>query len=212
MRRLIASLVSAAGLMALALPAGAQPAPAAPQQLPAFVQVRGTVQSLAGNVLTVNQAAGPAVVTLADTWTLTVLKKIDVGSIQPGSFIGTTNVDKPDGTGQSTEVHVFPPGQRGGEGHYPMPGQTAMMTNGDVTNVVASASGQQLDIKYNGRGGAGVRHVVVPPGTPVVMFTQGDKAMVKPGISVSLYAAKAADGSLSAQRLTTGENGSAPPI
>ncbi len=206
MRRLFASLVGVIGLAAMTLPAAAQPAP------PAFAQVRGTVQSLSGNTLTVSQAGGPAVVTLADKWTVTVLKKIDVSAIQPGSFIGTTTVEKPDGTGQSTEVHVFPPGQRLGEGHYPMGTSGNMMTNGDVTNVVTGAKGQELDIKYSGRGGAGAFHTVVPPGTPVVLFTQGDQSIVKPGISVLVFAAKAADGSLSAQGLLTGENGAAPPF
>ena len=209
MRRLFASLVGAAGLAALALPAGAQPAPAAP---PAFAQVRGVVQSLNGAVLTVNQASGPAVVTLTGKWQVTLLKKIDVSAIQPGSFIGTTTVANPDGTGQSTEVHVFPPGQRLGEGHYPMGTSGNTMTNGDVTNVVTGAKGQELDIKYNGRGGSGAFHTVVPPGTPVVLFTQGDQSMVKPGINVLVFAAKAADGSLSAQGLVTGENGAAPPM
>ena len=141
-----------------------------------------------------------------------MLKNIDVGAIQPGSFIGTTNVDKPDGTGQSTEVHVFPPGQRGGEGHYPMPGQNAMMTNGDVTTVVTSAKGQEVDIKYNGRGGSGVRHVVVPPGTPVVQFTPGDRSLIKPGVHVLMFAAKGQDGALHAMGVITGENGAAPPL
>ena len=212
MRRHIVSLTVAACAAALALPAAAQPAPPAPAAAPAFVQVRGPVQALDGLKLTVTQASGPAVVNLDAAWTVTVLKGVQASAIQPGSFIGTTNVDKPDGTGQSTEVHVFPPGQRGGEGHYPMPGQTAMMTNGDVTNVVMGAKGQELEIKYNGRGGSGVRHVVVPPGTPIVMFTPGDRAMITPGVSVLVFAAKAADGSLSGRGVTIGENGKPPPL
>ena len=203
MRRVIASIIGALGVGLLALPAAAQ-APPGP--------VRGAVQSLDGARLTVAGASGPVVVVLADDWKVTVLKKIDVGAIKPGSFIGTTNVDKPDGTGQSTEVHVFPPGQRGGEGHYPMPGQTAMMTNGDVAAVVTGAKGQELDIKYNGRGGSGVRHVVVPPGTPVVLFTDGDRAVVRPGAQVLVFAAPGADGVLHGGGVLTGENGAAPPF
>jgi hypothetical protein len=203
MRQVIASIMGALGVGLLALPAAAQ-APPGP--------VRGAVQSLDGNRLTVAGASGPAVVVLADDWKVTVLKKIDVGAIKPGSFIGTTNVDKPDGTGQSTEVHVFPPGLRAGEGHYPMPGQTAMMTNGDVTTVVTDAKGQELDIKYNGRGGSGVRHVVVPPGTPVVLFTDGDRSVIKPGAQVLVFAAPGADGALHGGGVLTGEGGAAPPF
>jgi hypothetical protein len=170
------------------------------------------VQSLDGATLTVAQASGPTQVTLDGNWTVTVLKKIDVSAVQPGSFIGTTNKDNPDGTGTSTEIHVFPPGLRLGEGHYPMPGQSAMMTNGDVTAVVTGAKGQELDIKYNGRGGAGTRHVVVPPGTPVVLFTQGDHSVIKPGAQVLIFAGKGPDGNLHAAQILTGENGAAPPF
>jgi len=206
MKRLLIGLIGALGAAAMALPAMAQQPPGPPP-----APVRGAVQSLDGNKLVVGQASGPATVLLADNWTLTVLKRIDVGQIQPGSFIGTTNVDLPGGGGQSTEIHVFPPGQRGGEGHYPMPGQSAMMTNGDVTMVATGAKGQELDIKYNGRGGSGVRHVVVPPGTPIVMFTQGDHAALKPGAQVLVFAGKGADGALHAMGvLTSGDGGPLP--
>ena len=207
MRRLLIGLLGALGAATLALPAAAQQPPPGPPPAP----VRGAVQSLDGAKLVVTQASGPATVLLADNWTLTVLKRIDVGQIQPGSFIGTTNVDLPSGGGQSTEIHVFPPGQRGGEGHYPMPGQSAMMTNGDVTMVATGAKGHELDIKYNGRGGSGVRHVVVPPGTPIVMFSPGDHAALKPGAQVLVFAAKGADGALHAMGvLTSGDGGPLP--
>jgi hypothetical protein len=188
----------------------AQAQPAAPPGPPTVV--RGAVQSIDGSTLTVGQASGPTVVMLNDNWTVTVLKKIDVAAIQPGSFIGTTNKDNPDGSGTSTEIHVFPPGQRGGEGHYPMPGQDAMMTNGDVTATVAGAKGQEITIKYNGRGGQGVRRVVVPPGTPIVLFSPGDHSALKPGAQVVLFAVKGPDGALHAGGVLTGENGAAPPF
>lgn len=210
MRRLVTSLLAALGAAAIAFPAFAQAPGGGPPAPP--TQVRGAVQSLDGNTLTVAGASGPATVALADNWTVTVLKNIGVGAIQPGSFIGTTNKDNPDGTGTSTEIHVFPPGQRGGEGHYPMPGQDAMMTNGDVTTIVTSAKGQEIDIKYNGRGGSGVRHVVVPPGTPVVQFAPGDRSLIKPGAQVVIFAFKGPDGVLHAMGVITGENGAKPPF
>ena len=210
MTRWFASLALGAGLILAATAAAAQPAPAAAPAPPA--PVRGAVQSIDGSTMTVSRASGPVAVVLDGDWKVTVLKKIDVSAIQAGSFIGTTNKDNPDGSGTSTEIHVFPPGQRGGEGHYPMPGQSAMMTNGDVTMVVASAKGQEMDIKYNGRGGAGVRHVVVPPGTPIVLFTQGEHSVIKPGAQVLVFAAKGADGVLHAGGVLTGENGAAPPF
>jgi hypothetical protein len=205
---MIARLLASLALAGMALVASSSMAqPAAP------TQVRGQVQSLEGNVLTVKAAAGATEVVMDGAWAVNVLKTIDVAQIQPGSFIGTTNVDKADGAGQSTEIHVFPPGVRAGEGHYPWQGAPgSMMTNGDVTMVVASAKGREMDIKYNGQGGSGVRHVVVPPGTPIVTFSPGDRTMLKPGWNVLIFAFKGPDGKLHAQGVTTGENGVAPPM
>ena len=216
MKRLFIGLLGAIAAAALALPAAAQQPPAGPPPAP----VRGTVKSLDGTTLVVaslpsGSPSPPLLITtvmLADNWTLTVLKRVDVGQIQPGSFIGTTNVDLPGGGGQSTEIHVFPPGQRGGEGHYPMPGQNAMMTNGDVTMIATGAKGRELDIKYNGRGGSGVRHVVVPPGTPIVMFSPGDHAALKAGAQVLVFAAKGQDGVLHAMGVLTSADGGPLPF
>jgi hypothetical protein len=204
MGRLFAPL-AVAGAMLVASSASAQPA--------APTQVRGQVVSLEGATLTVKQASGPVAITMDGTWTINVLKNIDVNDIKPGSFIGTTNVDKPDGSGTSTEIHVFPPGVRLGEGHYPWRGGAgSMMTNGDVTMTVASTKGREMDIKYNGQGGQGVRHVVVPPGTPIVTFSPGAQSMLKPGWNVLIFATTGPDGKLHANGVTTGENGVAPPM
>ncbi len=193
MRRRLAPFALAAALAAL--PAFALAQAAAPP--PAMTQVHGVVQSLQGPTLTVQSNGAPVALTLTADTRISTPKPIDVGAIQPGSFIGTTNVDRPDGTGTSTEVHVFPPGMRMGEGHYPMPGQQAMMTNGDVTTIVTGANGQELDIKYSGQGGSGTRHVVVPKGTPVIAITPVDRSALTAGATVTAFAAKT-DGGLNA--------------
>src|SRR4051794_3206455 len=129
MRRLFVSMVVAAGAI-LAEPAAAQ--------APAVTQIKGVIQSVDGARVTITPSTGepPVALIVGEATRVSVEKSIDVASIQPGSFIGTRNVERSDGQGISTEVHVFPPGVRAGEGHYPMPGQQAMMTNGDVTTVV----------------------------------------------------------------------------
>ena len=183
------------------------------QTPPGPTVVRGSVSAMTDAQLTIKTDKGPQVVALAPNWSVAVMKPVAIDAIQPGSFIGTTNVDKPDGTGTSTEIHVFPPGVRAGEGHYPWRGAAgSMMTNGDVTMVVTSAKGRELDIKYNGQGGAGVRHVVVPPGTPIVTFAAGDRSILKPGAQVLIFATTGPDGKLHAGGVTTGENGAAPPM
>ena len=192
----------------------AQTAPAAPAAAPAPRPVpnfiRGKVTGLEGNVLTVaTREGGVAVVKLTPDWTVTEVKPVSPDAIQKGSFIGTTEVDKPDGTGMSLEVHVFPPGVKMGEGHYPWdlkPGSN--MTNGTIDNVVSGVSGRTVDVSFPG----GVRHVEIPANIPIVQFGLGDKALLKPGAGEFIGAMKQADGTYITNRVTTGANGVNPPM
>lgn len=172
--------------------------------------VRGKVGSLAGNVLVVRGAHGGATtVQLSGDWSVVVMRPVDVATIQPGSFIGTTEFEKPDGTGQSLEVHVFPPGVKIGEGHYPWDLKPrSMMTNGTIGKVTAVGKGRMLEVGYPG----GMRRILVPVGVPVVATAPGDRSMIKKGVNVFIAPAKLADGSLGANRVLIGENGAAPPM
>jgi hypothetical protein len=204
MTRLIAA---AAALALIATAAYAQaPAPAAP------TVVRGKVTALAADSITVKPDKGaPQKVTLAPTWSVAVMKPVAIDAIQPGSFIGTSNMPKGDGVGTSLEVHVFPPGVKMGEGHYGWdlkPG--SMMTNGTVGKVVAGKKGsRELDVAYNG---TGMRHIVVPAKVPVVQITGGTRELVKVGTPVFMVVRKNADGTLAAASVSVGENGAKPPM
>lgn len=222
MRRLLATLALFAAAAAPAAPAMAQDGPTstsrdeaaaqpAPAQ-PAVRQIRGVIQAVDGEMITVAQDGAPNVIALQSETVISVLKPIAVTDIQPGAFIGTANVGRTDGAGTSLEVHVFPPEMRGtGEGHHAVPGQKAMMTNGEVTNVVADAKIQELDIRYAGPDGPVTRHVLVPPGTPVIAISRGDPSMLQPGVAVSVMVASA-PGGLVAIGFTLGEGGKPPPL
>jgi hypothetical protein len=194
-------LILAAAAVAAVLPAWAQ----TPSE-----HVRGKVKSLAGDVLVVGAAHGVVTtVKLAPDWAVVVMKPVDVATIQPGSFIGTTEFDKPDGTGQSLEVHVFPPGVKVGEGHYPWDLKPhSMMTNGTVGRVTASGKGRMLEVSYP----TGSKRILVPANVPVVMTTPGDRALVAKGVSVFVIAQKLPDGALAANRVLVGVGGAAPPM
>jgi hypothetical protein len=200
----------AAGAAALALLAQAAyaqaPAPAVP------TVVRGKVTALAAGAMTVQPDKGaPQKVALAPNWSVAVMKPVAVDAIQPGSFIGTTNMPKGDGVGTSLEVHVFPPGVKMGEGHYGWDLKTgSMMTNGTVGKVMAGKKGsRELDVAYNG---SGLRHIVVPAKTPVVQITGGSRELVKVGTPVFMVARKLPDGTLAAASVSVGENGAKPPM
>jgi hypothetical protein len=195
--------------LCLLIPCVAAAQPPAPPPGPPPV-VRGTILSLAGDTLTLKTDAGQTqTIALTQNWTVTVLKPVDVAAIQPGSFIGTAEMPQQDGTGRSLEVHVFPPGQKAGEGHYAWnskPG--SMMTNGTVGKVTATPKGRELQVTYPN----GERKIVVPPGVPVVQFTKGEPSQVKPGIAAFLIAAPGKDGKLTALGVVIGENGAKPPM
>jgi hypothetical protein len=97
-----------------------------------------------------------------------------------------------------------------GEGHYPwdlQPG--AMMTNGTVGTVKSVDGGRAIDVTYP----SGTRHIVVPANVPIVQITVGgDRALIHPGVSVFLVAGATPDGGLATSNISTGVNGTAPPM
>jgi hypothetical protein len=198
--------LGALAALALAATAAVAQPPATP---PTPTVVRGTVTALTDNSVTVKTAKGPAVVGLTPTWSVAVMKPVAIDAIQPGSFIGTTEMPKSEGNGQSLEVHVFPPGVKMGEGHYGWdlkPG--SMMTNGTVGKVVAGKRGsRELDVSYS----YGQRHITVPATVPVVQITGGKRDMVKVGTPVFMVVQKTANGMM-AGSVSVGENGAKPPM
>jgi hypothetical protein len=172
--------------------------------------VRGVVTKVQPGSLVIKGRDGkPVTVALTSAWTVSVMKAIGADAIQPGSFIGTAEMPQADGTGRSLEVHIFPPGVKMGEGHYAWDLKPrSMMTNGTVGKVTASRHGRELDVAYPN----GARHLVVPAHVPIVQITGGDRAQVKPGVSVFMLAFQAAGGVLTAGSVAIGEGGKAPPM
>ena len=109
-------LLAGALIALLILPAGAQQAP---QGTP--TRVRGTVEKLDGQALTVNSREGETVaISLADHVAVAYLVKKNVGDIKPGDYIASTGIKGNDGKLHAIEVRIFPESLRGaGEGQYP---------------------------------------------------------------------------------------------
>ena len=173
--------------------------------------VRGVVTAVSADSMTVTTRDGKTVtVGLAPNWMVAVMTPITIDAIKPGSFIGTTEMPQADGSGVSVEVHVFPPGVKMGEGHYPwdlQPG--SMMTNGTVGTVTAVNGGRAIDVSYP----SGTRHIVVPANVPIVLITPGGaQSLIAPGSHVFLAAQVGAVGSLTTNNVSTGAIGAAPPM
>ena len=193
-----------AALAVPALPALAQTATPPPR-------IRGTVETVDGHVVTVKTGAGDtATVRLADGFKVTGAIAATVADIKPGLFIGTASVPGPDASQTAIEVTLFPPSMNGtGEGSYAWDlGTDSTMTNGTVGGVM-QAQGRTMTVKYGDR----ERTVTIPDDVPVVLLNPGaDASLVKPGAHVVIAPSRAADGTLTAARVTVGENGVVPPM
>ena len=174
-------------------------------------RVRGTVEAVDGDVLTVKSRAGEDVKLhmTADMLVLGIIK-IPLSEIKVGSFVGATTVPGPDGSQNAVEVHVFPEAMRGtGEGSRPYdlrPNST--MTNATVEQKVEGNDGHTLMVKYKD----GEKKVVVAADTPVVTYVPGDKSDLKPGAKVIAFMKKLPDGSYETNRVSVGRDGLTPPM
>jgi len=188
---------------------GAAPVLAQPANV---VRVRGTIEKLDGNELSVKSREGPSVkIKLADNYAVNAVVPYKLAEVGKGQFIGTAAMKQPDGSFRALEVLVFPEAMRGtGEGHYPWDLQPeSTMTNASIAALVEGSNGRELTLEP--KGGSPVK-VVVPPGTPVVTFMPGDKSLLTPGAHIFAGTTKAADGTLGAARVNVGKDGLVPPM
>ena len=128
---------------------------------------------------------------------------------QPGSFIGTAALPRPDGKLEALEVVVFPEAARGsGEGHYPWDlTPDSSMTNATVADLARSSNGRTLLLRYK----EGEKTVIVADGVPIVTFRPGDRALLVPGAKVFIVA-DVSDDQYIVRRLMIGRNGLTPPM
>jgi hypothetical protein len=200
-RLLVASL---AAVSILASSAFAQQAPT--------VRIRGTIESVDGNVLGIKTREGTDVkVRMTDNVAVFAVVKTELSQIKEGSYIGVTAMPEPSGVQKAIAVHIFPENQRGAaEGFRPWDARAnSTMTNATVAETVKGTDGQNILVKYKD----GEKKVVVPPETPIVTFVASDKSEVKPGTKLIIFgAARKEDGTLEANRVNVGRDGVTPPM
>jgi hypothetical protein len=146
--------------------------------------------------------------------------KSSLAAVEPGSFIGTTVEQRPDGSLESVEVHIFPPEMKGtGEGYLPMAAPNTMMANATVAKVEAPHMMANATVKSVGSSegsktvvlvyAGGSKTVRIGPNVPVVAFKPATKALLTPGAHVSVFASQSGD-ELTASRVSVGEGGLVP--
>jgi hypothetical protein len=175
------------------------------------VRIRGTVEKLDGQVLTVKGNDGQIqTVKLADNFVVMGISRASVDDIGSGKFIGTTTVGERNGALVALEVHIFPDNMRGtGEGHYDWDLRpSSKMTNANVATVTRIGQDHVLEVQYKG----GEKKVLVPQTAVIVSFTPADRSAVKPGAPVFVNSQRQPDGTLTAPRVNVGLNGQIPPM
>jgi hypothetical protein len=205
MRPLSLFIVALAGM--IAVPALAQtPAPANPP-----VRIRGTVDKLDGNKLTVKSRDGQSVdIVLADNVAIVYLVKKSMADIKSGDYLASTGIKGTDGKIHAIEVRIFPEAMRGaGEGQFAWDLKPdTVMTNATAGQITKSADGNVVSVIYKGT----TSDYTIDPTTPIFTYDQGDKSLLVPGAAVFVIAAKKDDGTLTAARLTAEKDGVKPPM
>jgi len=205
MKRLAAAAVLAA---LFAVPALAQNQPQ-PEGTP--TRIRGTIEKLDGQNLTVKSREGQSMtIALAPNYTVSGVAKKSLADIKQGDYVGAASMKGTDGKLHALEVLIFPEAMKGtGEGHRPWDLQPeSQMTNATVSGIAAAAGGQTLKLTHKD----GETEVIVPPDVPIVTFVAGDPSLLKPGAFVFIGALKKPDGSLTAARVTAEKDGVKPPM
>jgi hypothetical protein len=200
------SLFAGALIALLAVPAAAQNPP---EGTP--TRIRGTVEKLDGQTLTVKSREGQQLtIALAPNFTVAAVVKKSLGDIKAGDFVGAASTKGTDGKLHALEVLIFPEALRGtGEGERAWDlTPDSLMTNATVSGIASAAQGQALKVTYKG----GESEIIVAPSTPVVTFAPGDASLLKPGAAVFIGAIKKPDGSLTAARVNAEKDGVKPPM
>jgi len=181
-------------------------------QQSAPVRVRGEIEKVDGNKLTVKTSEGATVnVVLKDGAVIGGVDTAKLSDVKQNSFVGITAMPQPDGTQKAIEVHIFPESRRGaGEGHRPwdlVPNST--MTNANVEQLVTSVDGPMLTMKYKD----GEKKIMVPNNATIVQFVSAEKSDLKPGAKIFVVAGtKLANGDIETAGINVGKNGIAPPM
>jgi hypothetical protein len=189
------------------VPALAQTSPA-----PAPVRVRGTVEKLDGQNLTVKSRDGQSLaIALAPNVIVSYLTKKSAADIKTGDFVASTGIKGTDGKLHAIEVRIFPENLRGvGEGQYPWDLKPdSIMTNATVGTITKSPQGNVVKVSYKGS----ESEYTIDPDTPVYgTATDGDTSLLKPGAAVFVIAQKQDDGKMTSSRLYAEKDGIKPPM
>jgi hypothetical protein len=170
-------------------------------------RIRGAIQALEGNTLTVAGDDGETVkVQLAPNYTVGAIVPRTLADVKPGTGIGIVGFGPPKQQ-RAAVISIFPPGATVNEAQFAWDSQPhSLMTNAPVVASVEGANGRVLTVTLKGE----PIEVTVPPNAIVQGSEPGTPAMLVPGAHVLIFAQKAADGTVTAPRVSVGKDGWKP--
>jgi hypothetical protein len=197
--------LAAAVIGLFALPALAQAPASAPP-----VRVRGTIEKVAGDNLTIKARDGAETkVALSETTRVQSLVKKSLADIKAGDFLASTGMKGPDGKIHAIEVRIFPQAQPDGGRQLAWDlGSDSVMTNATVGTVTEAPQGKVVHVTYKD----GESEYSIGPDVPILAPVPGDKSLLKPGAAVFLAGPKEADGTVKAAFMYVEKDGIKPPM
>jgi len=173
---------------------------------PAPFRIRGRIQAVDGALLTIAAREGGAVAVRLGDATVVSLRRVSLAELAPGTRLGV--VAEPAGEGlRAVAVTVLPPtATRDFQSPWDL-SEGSSMNNGAVSAVLQRAQGAELVLSINGRDVP----VRIDEGSALVRPVPAAREDLRPGAAVFVNAAREADGTLVAQRVTVEKDGVAPP-
>jgi hypothetical protein len=166
-------------------------------------RLRGEVESVDGNALTVKTHDGKDVkVMLDDNYTVSHAITATLADLTPGTFVGVGAV--PDGDGfKAAQVQIFAPNTTVSERHGAWSSEpSGTMTNAPVTAVVAGQNGGMLTLTTQGQ----AHDIKVGPDAPIMRTTPGTKDLVKKGAWIGISNAVEKDGVFTAKSIVVSDD------
>ena len=164
------------------------------------VRVRGTIESVNGNTVTVKGRDGASLkLVLKDNAQVRGVVKAALADVKASNNVAITSRPRADGTLEAVELRVFAPNLPFNSFHGDwdlMP--NSFMTNGALETSVSAVDGQMLTVKYKVQGKPDEeKKILVTRQTIIATTVAGSKDDLKPGLRVFVAGApKLPDGSL----------------
>jgi len=171
------------------------------------VRVRGTIESLNGDVLAVKSRDGRNIqLHLTPDAQVVTAKKTTLQELGPNAYVGVTSVKGPDGQLVAKEVHAI--GPQVPQMHGPWDSTpNSFMTNANITAAAQASGGNELTLKNKDA----EHKILVTKDTEVVTFVPGSRADLKPGETIFSGARVESDGKFMASRVAVSKDGVKPP-